>query len=263
MPARGAAPGADFEQALADADAHANAGRHADALRTYAAAFEAMPDSLRVGGVAEFAVLAAARAAIADYQDRGEVQALERARAVLVQFIEDVTAEPNAEVSATAAEQLLAEIEALVPADHSPVGEHEVNVEPSRPLDPKSASAPAEQEDPGNLRGMGKAGIGLLVVGGSIAIGGAVLAAREPTGFPDRHPNANKISSTRPPGWAMLGGGAAFIVVGAVLLGIDRKRAKPRQASAARSVAPGFEVRASIHPWLGIDGGGLGATGRF
>ncbi|MEM9463365.1 MAG: hypothetical protein AAGF11_54995 [Myxococcota bacterium] len=247
---------------MADADEHANAGRYADALRVYAEAFEAMPDSLQVSGVAEFAVLAAGQAAIADYQERGEVPVLERGRAVLAQFIEGVSAEPNAEVSADAAQTLLAEIDALVPEGESDVVEPKAKVERLPEPDPEPASAPVEEEEPGKLCRMGKAGVALMALGGLTAVGGTVLVAREPTGFPVGHPNADKLETTRPAGGGVLGGGLALVVVGAVLLGVDRKRAKQRKASAARS-STSPKVEAAVHPWLGGHGGGLGVTGRF
>ncbi|MEM9463362.1 MAG: hypothetical protein AAGF11_54980 [Myxococcota bacterium] len=129
-------------------------------------------------------------------------------------------------------------------------------------LDTGGPEDPVGDEDPGKLRGMGKAGVGLLAIGGLTAIGGVVMVALQPIEFPAGDPNANMIRTTRPPGWGVLGGGAALVVVGAVLLGIDRKRAKQRRVNAARSSTTP-KVEAAVHPWLGGHGGGLGVTGRF
>jgi hypothetical protein len=51
----------------------------------------------------------------------------------------------------------------------------------------------------------------------------------------------------------------AALVVGAVLLGLDRKQAKRR----ATAGSPATKAQASVHPWLGPDGAGLGVIGRF
>jgi len=112
---------------------------------------------------------------------------------------------------------------------------------------------PITDEDPNALRGMGKAGIGLLVVGGLGAITGVSLLVVKPKGFPVGD-QADKVRSTHPPGWVVLGVGAGALVVGAVLLGVDRKRAKKRAANKAGAL---------LHPWLGPQGAGLGVVGRF
>lgn len=262
MPVRAAAPEADFEQTLAQADRHANAGRHADALRTYAAAFGAMPDNLRVSGVAEFIALAAGRAAIADYQERGEAQALERGQAVLVRFIDRVLAEPSAEGSADAAQALLAKIEAMVPPAPPRAPQPETHDEPAPEREREPARAGAEPRDRGKINAMGKTGIGLMVAGGLTTIGGVVLVALPPSGFPEGDPNANKVTTTRPAGAAVLGGGAALVIVGAVLLGVERTRAKRQRTSTAGSSML-RATRATVHPWLRAHAGGLGVTGYF
>ncbi|MCA9708826.1 MAG: hypothetical protein KDK70_23480 [Myxococcales bacterium] len=115
-------------------------------------------------------------------------------------------------------------------------------------------------EEPGKLQGMGKAGIGLLVVGGAAAITGVGLLIRGEKPYDVDNEKATNLATTVPHGAGLLAGGGALLIVGAVLLGIDRKRAKERRAAAARSKgAP----EAVLHPWLSPQGGGVGVTGRF
>lgn len=87
VPARAAAPPADFEQLIARADEHASAGRHAEALHEYAQAFEAMPAELKGNDVGQFVALAAGTAAIEDYRARGDRASLEAGKEVLTAFI--------------------------------------------------------------------------------------------------------------------------------------------------------------------------------
>lgn len=117
---------------------------------------------------------------------------------------------------------------------------------------------PIVDEDPGALGGMGKAGVALLVVGGLGAIAGVTLVVLPPKTFPTGHPNAALIQTTRPPGWGVLGGGVAALVVGAVLLGLDRKQAKQRAVK-----AQGGKAQARVSPWMGRHGAGLSVVGRF
>lgn len=114
-------------------------------------------------------------------------------------------------------------------------------------------------DDDTGLRSMGKAGVGLLVAGGLGAIAGITLVVLPPKTFPTGDPNAANIKTTRPPGWGVLGGGVAAVVVGAVLLGLDRKQAKRRAAAGL----PAKRAQALVHPWLGPEGAGVGVVGRF
>ena len=109
-----------------------------------------------------------------------------------------------------------------------------------------------QDDDPNGLRGMGKAGIGLLVVGSLGVIGGIPLMIIQPLPVKDDPLQATKARDTTPLGGAVLGVGAAALVTGAVLLALDRKRAKARRTKAAM-----------VHPWLRADGGGVGVAGRF
>jgi hypothetical protein len=110
-----------------------------------------------------------------------------------------------------------------------------------------------EDGDPNGLRGMGKAGIALMVVGGLGVIGGVPLLVIQPLPVENDPLQATKARNTKPMGGAMLGVGAAVLVTGVVLLALDRKLAKARRTKAA----------AMVHPWLRADGGGVGVVGRF
>lgn len=126
--------------------------------------------------------------------------------------------------------------------------------DPDDGRDPDSDD-PIVDGDPSRLGTKGKAGVALLVVGGLGAITGTVLVVLPPLEeFPTGHENAAYVKSARPPGWGVLSVGVAAVVVGAVLLGLDRKQAKRRAAGKAE---------ARVHPWLGPDGAGVGVVGRF
>jgi hypothetical protein len=108
--------------------------------------------------------------------------------------------------------------------------------------------------EPKGLRAMGKAGIGLLVVGGLGTIAGVVMVVRKDSHFDPGSEDAAQLLSTKKPGFGVLGGGAAVLVTGAVLLGLDVARAKRAKSGKAQ---------AHVHPWLGRDGAGVGVVGRF
>lgn len=116
-----------------------------------------------------------------------------------------------------------------------------------------TVTPPITDDDPNALRGMGKAGVGLLVVGGLGTIAGITMVALPLKEFPAGHKRADQLQTTRPPGYAALGIGAGALIVGAVLLGLDRKQAKQRAKKTA----------ALVHPWVGPRGAGIGVVGRF
>ena len=98
------------------------------------------------------------------------------------------------------------------------------------------------------LGGMGKAGIGLLATGTAAVGAGVVLVVLPPK--VDRDDPLFE-TTTRPPGWGVLAGGAATAIVGAVLLGLDRKK----QRNKART--------AMVGPWFDKNGAGVNAIVRF
>lgn len=113
---------------------------------------------------------------------------------------------------------------------------------------------PTTDGSPDGLGPKGKAGIALLVVGGLGAVAGVTLVVLPSKTFPAGDPNAAYVRSTMPPGVGVLVGGGVAIVVGAVLLGLDRKQAKQRRNDKAT---------ARLQPWLGSQGAGLSVAGRF
>jgi len=101
--------------------------------------------------------------------------------------------------------------------------------------------ATTDDTSKGKLGKKGKAGaalVGLGVAGVAVGIVLVVLPDRPKSGDPTRE------VFTQPPGYALLATGAVSLVVGAVLLGIDRKQAKRSGRKQARiRLAPGGVVR--------------------
>ena len=88
---------------------------------------------------------------------------------------------------------------------------------------PPPVVTPTEDRKKKPLGALGKAGIGLLA-GGVVLLGtGIGLAVPEPRPDPD---DPLREINTRPVGYAVLGVGAAAIVTGAVLLVLDRRKAR-------------------------------------
>lgn len=113
-----------------------------------------------------------------------------------------------------------------------------------------TATQPASVADrPSKLGREGRAGVGLLAVGGATALGGVavVVLGRRPSGPKAANTERGTGRDFRAAGFAMLGAGAAVAIVGAVLLGRDRGRAK----------------RAKVAVDADARGAGLTLTGRF
>ncbi len=237
----------DFEQLIADADGHADAGRDAEALEAYADAFDAMPEELKTSEVGEFVALATAKAALADFDSREDPASLERAQDVLEQFIEVADA---AGLSVEAAKDLLAEIVTRIPEDEpEPDDEFEQEVELEDPSD----------DPPPPRRGLA---LGLLGGGAAAAVAGLGLViagtrqvpwyeqkleeggwATDDPGYDDQIASAERIRNID------LGLGAALLVVG-VGLGVGGGVLLARGRG-------GSESRASLTPSLRRHGGGL------
>lgn len=258
-----AAPQDDFEQLIAEADGHADAKRHADALRTYVAAFDAMPDELKRSEVGEFVALAAAKAAKSDYQERQDEQALLQGRQVLTRFIGLASGVAGA-ASVGAAEAHLAELDALMPSERSDADEDEAAPPDALDIEPTPVTEPVD-EPPPRRRALA---LGLLIGGGVAAVTGlsltlvgarqvpwyeARLAERgwtpETMGYAEELANAERVRNID------IGVGVTLLVVGVgVGVGGGILLAKDRSKGGAR---------ASVVPSLRRDGTGLTARVSF
>lgn len=97
------------------------------------------------------------------------------------------------------------------------------------PIEPPPPPPQLDRQPPPRqgLGPMGKGGIGLLVSGAALAITGGALV-----GVGKTRPAADmsQIRDFRPTGYTLLGTGGVMLVVGAILLGVDRaKTKKPKQ----------------------------------
>jgi hypothetical protein len=98
---------------------------------------------------------------------------------------------------------------------------------------------PPDDEERAPLGGLGKGGIASLVIGVAAlgaGIGLAVVGKREREGDSER---ALETTDYGPPGYALIGVGAAAVITGAVLLAVDRKRAKQRNVGLLPSFGRG------------------------
>lgn len=233
-----AAPSGDFEALVAEADEHAGAGRHAEALEAYAAAFEAMPEAMRPTTVGDFVARAAGKAALDDFEGRGEVASLERGRDVLEAFIAAAEGASSGDgpASTTAARERLDEIVARIP---EPEPEPEVEVE--------AAPITVPTADSGRQGPSRTVGIALVAAGGASVLGGiglVVAGARQvpwyeqqlidggwdpaSSEFADELGNAERVRTIDLAlGGALLGVGVGLGVAGGVILAKARASGDP------------------------------------
>ena len=113
------------------------------------------------------------------------------------------------------------------------------------PAPAPSPRAPTVTSDP-RVGPMGIAGIALLGTGFAATATGAGLWARGSLPHPDR---PDWVLRTRPPGIAMVAGGAAAMITGGALIAVDLRRRRIPQHALAPLVAPGVA--------------GMTLTGRF
>jgi hypothetical protein len=102
----------------------------------------------------------------------------------------------------------------------------------------------------GKLGTLGKAGIGIGVVGVAVLATGIGLAAVDPTR--NQSELGHEVGPTRPAGIALAVVGAAALISGVAMLVVDRHRARKRSAA-----------RASLAPAHVRGGAGLWLVGRF
>ena len=120
------------------------------------------------------------------------------------------------------------------------VEQYEDRVRQAREAASAPDSEPAPEPEPVSepevsvkkLTVVGWAGISMLLVGAGAVAGGAVLAIPEPT--------AESPVVLRPTGFVLLGGGSAALLSGAMLLTIDRRRARRSTLSVTPSYTAGF-----------------------
>lgn len=110
----------------------------------------------------------------------------------------------------------------------------------------ESTEVPPPRVDPGAdgggraapLGGLGKAGIGVMVLGVAAGVAGAVVFTRKTKVENDEL--VREETSYRTPGIAVLSAGVAVLVAGVTMLAVDRARAKRRGAVAWRGGAGRF-----------------------
>lgn len=111
---------------------------------------------------------------------------------------------------------------------------------PAGPDDGPGPSDGGDERQRKPLRGLGKAGIALMVVGTGAAIGGGVmLGIGEKDATNSGDPSQPDTTDFRPPGIGLLAAGGVVLLTGIGLLVADRLRANRR----AVSVAPVFSPR--------------------
>jgi hypothetical protein len=127
--------------------------------------------------------------------------------------------------------ELVQKVEATLAEAASHLPRHE-----AAPVPPPSAATKPTKSDrrSANLGKMGKAGIGLLVSGALVTSIGIGLAVAQPRVKDD---TPLEKTTTRPPGYALVGIGAATLITGAILLSVDRT--KVRRTAVAPTFGPG------------------------
>jgi len=98
--------------------------------------------------------------------------------------------------------------------------------EPPPPAVVVTPAQPSQSDERRRAGPMGKAGIGLMVAGAATAVVGVIFVVQGRS-F-DTRPGALEQEGVdfRPPGFALLAGGAATLITGGVLYGVDRSRQK-------------------------------------
>lgn len=268
-PARGGASQADFEQLIAQADAHSSAGRHAEALASYVDAFTAMPAALRASSVGQFVALAAANAAQEDFRARGDARSLDQGRDVLRAFVLVAQASPQDGTTelVTEVQARLAELDALRASGRSPAAEPDSGGDASDgDLDAPPGDGPTSARDRA-APDRSRLGLALAVSGGVVLLGGVglmIAGARQVPWYEEQLASEGWTSSD--PGYDAqiaeaqrvrnvdYGIGAAMLVVG-VGLGATGAVFLARSKQRRRELA--------LVPLFGRDRAMLGATWRF
>jgi hypothetical protein len=123
--------------------------------------------------------------------------------------------------------ELVQKVEGTLTEAASHLPRHEAAPAPA----PTPRSSPPSDRERSPLGKLGKTGIGLLV-GGTLVAGVGIGLAAAPPRIKEDAPLEK--TTTRPPGYALIGIGAAALITGAILLSLDRTKAK------RTTVAPTF-----------------------
>lgn len=135
------------------------------------------------------------------------------------------TACSDAELAGVAIEAVLEAIERHEDAQQAQRGEPAPEPAPVTALPPEPAPPPPSDVPRRRLGPLGVSGVVALSLGAGSIVGGAVLAVREPAPFPNE-PRMDVLRDLRPAGYAMLAVGGALVIAGAVLVTVDRHRAR-------------------------------------
>jgi len=250
----------EFDALVAHAERERGTGRHLSAARTYVGAFRALSFSDRVGLMGELVIDNALQDYWKAYAQRAkDVAVLEEAVGMLqeyIEFLERARMGGQASVMSprllTQLERLNTEIDARRATEamitSASAGEYEPEPEPEPGTNASIDSSESRESSRGTME---KAGIGLMISGGVVIVPGIVFLVRKPTPITDDPERVGKRWNTRPLGGLLLGSGALVAIVGGVLYGVAAGRSKRRPSSA------------SIHPWMGPTGGGVGVAGHF
>lgn len=127
------------------------------------------------------------------------------------------------------------------------------------PEDPPPDDPPPDKTENKQFPVLAGAGIGLAVAGlGGLVAGGVLVAKGEQTAPGPGGPVEVETTDFRPPGYALLAGGGALLVTGAVLIAIGFKK-RAASDDQARARRPRFTFSPAITP----RGAHLGLTARF
>jgi len=151
------------------------------------------------------------------------------------------TACPDKELAGLAVEGMRSAVERYreqLEETRTAEAEAEAEPEPEPAVEPEPVDPGPEPKRKRKLSVMGWTGVVSLAVGVPTLGTGVVLAILPPAPFP-REMRKDTLRNLRPTGYALLGGGAALAITGAVLLGLDRRRAKRFSASISPSITRG------------------------
>jgi len=222
---------------LVSADAHVEAGRDTDAARTFVSAFDAMDLGNQVAGTGKFAADRAVTSYLKAWQIDRDLVHLTDAERFLERYLEtlDRGIGQGCIVDRKWGEDKLEEVRALMPKEGDPLpDEVEVTTKPKPKDCPKAPT----------IIGVDRGGVALVTVGASLLLAGTGLLV---TGLV--LPNLDTPQAYTITGGILMGGGAAFLIPGAVRLGTWRRNKN--------------RGRLGVVPFAGRGLAGVTFSGRF